>query len=325
MTSVIDGVRNLFPTVLEVGGEILRNLFDGLVSGFPLVLETGAELLTTLVTGIAESLPELIPAAVNAIMGFVDALTKPDMLGSLIDAALLLVVSLAEGLVKAIPELIRAVPKIIKNLIATITESLPKLLAAGVQLIVTLGAGLVQAIPELAAGVAKVFAAIVGGLSSGIDKIKQIGKNIVPGLWEGIKSMWSWLKDSFLGLFDGLTSGINKLLGIHSPSRVYAGIGGYMAEGLGEGFEDEISAVQRQINNSMQNMIPDVSGSVSLVGKSDSAVGFGSFGTQTNMVTAMREAFSGMAIYMDGHRVGSLVSVSQSNQSRAHGVAVSMG
>ena len=323
LTSIIEGVRNLFPTVLKVGGEILGNLFDGLVSGFPLVLETGAEMLTTLVTGIANSLPEMIPAAVNAIMSFVDALTKPDMLGSLIDAGLLLIVKLAEGLVKAIPDLVQAIPQIIKNIVTTIVESVPKLLAAGVQLIVTLGAGLIQAIPELTANIPKIIAAIVGGIKNGMSKIKEIGKNIVSGLWEGIKSMGEWLKEKFFGLFDGLTDGINKLLGIHSPSRVYAGIGGFMAEGLGEGFGDEMVSVQRQIDRTMEDLVPDVSSSVSVSGKSDSAVGFGAHGGIS--ANALREAFSGMALYVDGRKVGSLMSANQANQARARGVAVSVG
>lgn len=323
LSSIIDGVRNLFPTILEVAGEILGNLFDGLVSGFPLVLQTGAEMLTTLVTGIANSLPEMIPAAVNAVMGFVAALTKPDMLGSLIDAGLLLIVKLAEGLIKAIPDLVQTIPTIIKNIVTTIVESVPKLLAAGVQLIVTLGAGLLQAIPELAANIPKIIAAIVGGITSGISKIKEIGKNIVTGLWEGIKSMWEWLKEKFFSLFDGLTSGINKLLGIHSPSRVFAGIGGFMAEGLGEGFGSEMKAVQRDIDRSMEDLIPDVSGTVSVMTKSDSAVGFAAgTGSNVDIAAAFREALAGMEISMSGRRVGSVVTRQQNADTRASGVPV---
>ena len=40
-------------------------------------------------------------------------------------------------------------------------------------------------------------------------------------------------------------------MGIHSPSKVFAGIGGFMAEGLGEGFSDEFASVKNDIEGSM--------------------------------------------------------------------------
>ena len=323
LMDLISGVREGFPSVVSTAGNVLGTLIDGLVSGLPMVLETGAEMLVTLVTGIADSLPELVPTIVGVALALVETLTKPDVLVSLLDAGLKLIVGLAEGLVKAIPELIQAIPIIIKNLVSSIVEFAPKLLAAGVQLLVTLGAGLIQAIPELAANVPKVIAAIIGGIKEGISKIKEIGKNIVSGLWEGIQSMGSWLKDKFFGLFNGLTEGINKLLGIHSPSRVFAGIGGYMAEGLGQGFGSEIKGVQNQINRSMEDLIPDASGSVSLTAKSDSAVGFADgSGGYIDMVAAFREAMSGMTVTMDGRKVGTIVTRQQNTSTRASGVPV---
>ena len=38
---------------------------------------------------------------------------------------------------------------------------------------------------------------------------------------------------------------------IHSPSKVFAGIGGFMAEGLGDGFSDEFASVKNDIEGSM--------------------------------------------------------------------------
>lgn len=319
-TSLFEGIRQLFPTIVEVAGEILNGLINGLVAGLPMMLETGVEMIVTLVTGIAESLPELIPTVVGVVMALVETLTKPEVLVALLDAGLKLIVGLAEGLVKAIPELIKAIPTIIKNLLASIIEFLPKLLAAGVQLIVTLGLGLIQAVPELIANIPTVLAAIIGGLSAGISKIKDIGKNIVKGLWEGIKGMANWVKEKVSGFFDGIVGSVKDLLGIHSPSRVFAGIGGYMAEGLGKGFGSEIKGVQRQIDRSMQGLIPDVSSTVSLSGKSDSAVGFGLGGGIT--ADMLRSALSGMALYMDGKKVGALITAEQAGQSRARGVCL---
>lgn len=322
LTNLFAGLQEIGPKAIDVAVEVLDTLVTGLLNGLPMLLETGAGLLVSLVTGIAERLPELIPTAVSVITQLVETLTSPEVLVSLIDAGLVLIVSLAEGLVKAIPELIQAIPTIIKNLVSSLVQSAPKILAAGVQLIVNLGAGLIQAIPELVANIPKVIAAIVGGLIEGISKIKDIGKNIVNGLWEGIKSMGTWIKEKVGGFFDGIVGGVKNLLGIHSPSRVFAGIGGYMAEGLGEGFGSEMRGVQRDIDRSMQSLIPDVSGNVSITGKSDSAVGFGSGMGYKDMVAAFRDALNGMAVSMNGRKVGTIVTNQQNTNTRATGVPV---
>ena len=83
------------------------------------------------------------------------------------------------------------------------------------------------------------------------NKFKDIGSNIVRGLWDGIKSMVTWIKDKISGFVGGIVSSVKGLLGIHSPSKVFAGIGGFMAKGLGEGFDDEFGAVKKSIEGDM--------------------------------------------------------------------------
>ena len=79
----------------------------------------------------------------------------------------------------------------------------------------------------------------------------SVGKNIVTGLWSGVSSMISWVKNKISGFVGDIVGGIKSLLGIHSPSRVFAGIGDNMAKGLGEGFTDEMDKVSKDINNAI--------------------------------------------------------------------------
>lgn len=85
------------------------------------------------------------------------------------------------------------------------------------------------------------FGAKVKGFVDGIiDKFETIpgamlsvGKNIVTGLWNGIQGMASWLKDKVTGFFKNLLpSWAEKALGISSPSKVFAGIGTNIINGL---------------------------------------------------------------------------------------------
>lgn len=93
---------------------------------------------------------------------------------------------------------------------------------------------------------------IVNTIKNLPKKIVEIGKNIVEGLWNGIKSMVSWIKDKISGFLSGIVDGIKGVLGIHSPSRVMnKEVGRYMAMGIGEGFDDNLNKVFRQMKTAV--------------------------------------------------------------------------
>jgi phage-related protein len=98
---------------------------------------------------------------------------------------------------------------------------------------------------------------IPNALSKVGDWFKDIGTNIVKGVWSGITGMSQWFSDQVGEFFGGIVEGAKKLLGIQSPSKVFAGIGENMALGLGVGFQQEFADVQRHI----QQAIPSISSS----------------------------------------------------------------
>jgi len=64
----------------------------------------------------------------------------------------------------------------------------------------------------------------------------SVGKNIVTGLWNGIQSMASWLKNKVFDFFGDLIPGwAKKMLGINSPSKVFAAFGENIVQGLAQG------------------------------------------------------------------------------------------
>ncbi len=76
------------------------------------------------------------------------------------------------------------------------------------------------------------------------QKFLDIGKDIIDGLKEGIVNAWEGLKQKWNEFTDGFVQGFKDKLGIHSPSTVFAELGGYITEGLEEGIGngDEIFA-----------------------------------------------------------------------------------
>lgn len=67
------------------------------------------------------------------------------------------------------------------------------------------------------------------------DGMKSIGGNLMSGLASGVKAGAKTFGGFILSPFAGIISGVKSLFGIHSPSKVFAGIGEYIIEGLARG------------------------------------------------------------------------------------------
>ena len=63
----------------------------------------------------------------------------------------------------------------------------------------------------------------------------QIGRDLIQGLINGITSRLSALKETVVGTASAVANWFKSKLGIHSPSRVFAGLGGFVMAGLDQG------------------------------------------------------------------------------------------
>lgn len=87
--------------------------------------------------------------------------------------------------------------------------------------------------------------------SNAWETFKDIGANIVNGIKNGISEKWEAFKGWVGDKVSGLVGFAKDLLGISSPSKVFAGIGENMVAGMEKGWGDEFPALQRQIENGM--------------------------------------------------------------------------
>lgn len=265
------GIIDSLPAITQAAIDILFFLANGLIENLPTLIdgivqvtltivqmltspdfltqliETAILLIMTLAQGLIDAIPQLI-AAVPLIIGNLLAAIIVELPG-IIQMGIDLLFALIDGIIKCIPELVAAVPTLIIAFINGIVNNLDKIILAAPQIIVSLITGIIGAIPELIAAVPRVIAAIVDTIRN--YDWSSIGRNIVQGLKDGIAGMWDNIKNWFNDKVNSLVGGVKRILGIHSPSKVFAGIGGYMAEGLGEGFSDEFASVKKDIEGDM--------------------------------------------------------------------------
>lgn len=108
-------------------------------------------------------------------------------------------------------------------------------------------AKLEEKIPEIIDKVVEFFKGIP-------DRLKELGTDIVNGLINGIKDAWESLKSGVSDFCDGFLQGFKDALGIHSPSKEFAEVGGYSADGLIEGIEGKFSDVQTTVGEWATNV-----------------------------------------------------------------------
>ncbi|MCQ4319710.1 phage tail tape measure protein, partial [Stutzerimonas stutzeri] len=69
------------------------------------------------------------------------------------------------------------------------------------------------------------------------NKFSEFGSNMIQGLISGVTGMFPKLTSAISGAADSVVSTFKSLLGIHSPSRVFAGLGGDTMAGLEQGLQ----------------------------------------------------------------------------------------
>ena len=189
-------------------------------------------------------------------------------------------VTVAENLLPVVEKILENIgvvvqekgPEMIEKFVGYAVEKLPQVIELGMKMVLAIVSGLANNLPQIVRSVLDMMATIVKTFVSSLPDIVNVGKQIVKGLWEGIKAMGSWIKEKVGNFFSGIVSGVKSKLGIHSPSRVFAGIGENMALGLGEGWDNEYGDIKRNITSNLDFGTASIGAERSVSGKLQGAI-----------------------------------------------------
>ena len=249
IVSLVQGISEAMPELIPAATEAILEIVDTLTNpdNIGKLVDAALKIILTLADGIIDAVPRLLEVAPKIIENLVTALIEN--FPKIIESGVKLVMSLIDGLIKSIPQLTAAAPKLIIGIVQGILDNLPEIIMSGPKIIMALIEGLISAIPDLVQAVPTLIKSIVDTFLN--YDWGSIGSNIVSGIKNGILNTWNALKTGVGKAVNGLVGGVESLLGIASPSKVFAGIGGYMAEGLGQGFDREMTGVQKDIEDQM--------------------------------------------------------------------------
>ena len=244
--TLLDALLAALPTLFNV--EFLSGIISQLLNMLPDIVQAGITLFMGLADGFGAALPDLLSTVADVVVAIAEMLCSPENLPKMIEASIALMIGLADGLIEALPKLIDALPEIIEALVVGIIDNAPKLYRAATELVYKLAVGMIAAVGQLVAAAGELVARLLKVIVD-TDWL-QVGSDIINGILDGLKRAWDSLVRWFTNAWDGLVGGVKDILGIHSPSRVFADeIGKMIPPGIALGVDQALPKAIRDIQS----------------------------------------------------------------------------
>lgn len=166
------------------------------------------------------------------------------------------------------------------------------------------GTDLVNKAREAAQNMFNTIVDIIQGLP---DRMMNVGKNIVEGLWNGIKNAKDWMKQKVGEFANGVLDGMKDSLGIHSPStKARDLVGKFIPEGVAVGVEANTDSALKAIDNMNDDIMSEMNKAVAF--ETGSVNAKASVKSNNSMLNVIQAAFNiDGSIDIDGQRAGRIL------------------
>ncbi|WP_158881996.1 phage tail protein [Amycolatopsis anabasis] len=243
---VLEAVMPLLPAILQLVQAGLDALLQIMTPLIPPLLQLAQAIMPVLV--------QVIQALTPVILLAVDALTQlMPIFADVVNAITSAVMPVFNGILQVVKDVFPGIKDIIDGVLKVITGIIKTVLS----IIKGDWSGAWDGIKQILSGA---WDAIKGAIKTGFDfvvsffknvpgKILEalgnlggllwdVGSDLLKGLWNGISSAGKWLLQKVGEFFGNLLPGwVKRMLGIASPSRVFAAIGRWIPPGLAQGID----------------------------------------------------------------------------------------
>lgn len=262
--AVVDGVKELPGKMLEIGKSIIEGVWDGICKAKDTFVKNVKDFFSGIVDGVKDKLkihsPSKVmqekvgqPIAQGVAKGIDDKKGDAEnSMNGLKDGLMSVAEKTTQGMdsesaaataamINNLNKLVSTTPNIMNNMVASSAKAL---------------AGLSTSMSATAVQSANAFSSsMTKGIASTQSVLSAAGKNMVTGLWQGISGAQGWLYSSVTNFASGIVKNIKNALDIHSPSKVMADeIGQWIPPGIGEGFEDAMPVLEKQVDAEMSSL-----------------------------------------------------------------------
>lgn len=293
IVQTLEAIAAKIPDIIQAGIDIIISLIDGLAQGIednaPRIREAFIHLFESLVEAVLVFLGIHSPSKVfadigiNVIQGLINGIGSllgsllskmGEILGKMVSAiknkmgeflskGKELMTNLKEGISNKISAVKDTVKNVVSGAITTIKDKVPQFLSKGKELMSNLKEGISNKLSAVKTAATDLISNVVGAMDGKNPEFASVGTNLIMGLQKGITDVAGSVVETAKGVVGSAIEGAKKLLGIKSPSRVFAEIGEYTDKGFIVGLQRYSSKVADASENVGQEAIDGVKNAIS--------------------------------------------------------------
>ena len=235
----LKGLKDHAPAIVTGGVSTLLSFLGGILSQLPRIIAGAARVVVTFLSSVASHIPEFVSAGVRLIVRFLDGVASK--IGDVIKSGVGVIVKFIDGVANAIPRIAQSAFLLVRKFIFAVADKAADLADAGFRAVINFLHGIANAIRNNEGDL----------IDAGLD----IAKAIVDGLVDGLGKVGHLVRGALMKLLDILPGFAKKILGIHSPSTVFAEIGVNVMRGLALGISDGGSEVHKTMEATAHQVI----------------------------------------------------------------------
>lgn len=293
IVQTLEAIAAKIPDIIQAGIDIIISLIDGLAQGIednaPRIRDAFIHLFESLVEAVLVFLGIHSPSKVfadigiNVIQGLINGIGSllgsllskmGEILGKMVSAiknkmgeflskGKELMTNLKEGISNKISAVKDTVKNVVSGAITTIKDKVPQFLSKGKELMSNLKEGISNKLSAVKTAATDIISNVVGAMNGKNPEFASVGTNLIMGLKKGITDVAGSVVETAKGVVGSAIEGAKKLLGIKSPSRVFAEIGEYTDKGFIVGLQRYSSKVADASENVGQEAIDGVKNAIS--------------------------------------------------------------
>ncbi|MCG2339288.1 terminase [Staphylococcus epidermidis] len=159
--------------------------------------------------------------------------------------------------------------RVVSTVAQKMMQALSRIISGGARWVSSIISAMSRFVQGVVSGFVRVVSQVASGMGRAVSKVRSFfgkmvsaGLHIASGIARGIANGASRVINAAANIAKKAVSAAKNVLGIHSPSRVFRGIGGYISQGLGIGIMEEsnraINASRRLAKDVTNAFTPDL-------------------------------------------------------------------
>lgn len=239
LQGISTALEKFAPMLIEKIPALIEQLIPSLTAGINSLLNTVTSLLSGIIPMLLNVAGELAPTITNIVMQIGNMIIQN--LPLLIDAALQIILTLAQGLTEALPQMIPNIIDVVLSIGNTLIDNLDLLVDTAIEMVIALADGLIQGLPILIEKapqiVIKLYEKLVENapklIDAAIQLIVTLGKGLIANIPVLVKNIPAIIK----AMFAALTAG----------AQIMATAGKHLIQGLWNGIADTVEWLKGKV------------------------------------------------------------------------------